>query len=117
MSLNMSGTQEPVTTVTNDCPPTPSREDRNGRVSTTPTHARCATSFDECCTRTSHRLTPSRSVEQCHTADMSPDAVAKSRCNKPECSYAVLIGIAMRAAQAASYGHRLPVIEIYRFIE
>ena len=32
-------------------------------------------------------------------------------------AYAVLIGIAMRAAQAANYGHRLPVMEIYRFIE
>ena len=41
----------------------------------------------------------------------------QSRCRKPECSYAVLIGIAMRAAQSAGYGPRLPVIEIYRFIE
>ena len=49
--------------------------------------------------------------------DMSPSAVAESRSKKPECSYAVLIGIAMRAAQAANYGHRLPVMEIYRFIE
>jgi hypothetical protein len=41
----------------------------------------------------------------------------QSRCRKPECSYAVLIGIAMHAAQSAGYGPRLPVIEIYRFIE
>ena len=62
-----------------------------------------------------HRL--SRSAEYGHVLDMSPSAVAESRNRKPECSYAVLIGIAMRAAQAANYGHRLPVIEIYRFIE
>lgn len=47
----------------------------------------------------------------------SPCALAESRSKKPECSYAVLIGIAMRAAQAANHGDRLPVIEIYRFIE
>ena len=52
-----------------------------------------------------------------HIPDMSPSAVAESRSKKPDCSYAVLIGIAMRAAQAANYGHQLPVIEIYRFIE
>ena len=49
--------------------------------------------------------------------DVSPSAVAESRSRKPECSYAVLIGIAMRAAQAANFGNRLPVIDIYRFIE
>lgn len=55
----------------------------------------------------------------CHRyiPDMSPSAVAESRGKKPDCSYAVLIGVAMRAAQAANYGHQLPVIEIYRFIE
>lgn len=39
------------------------------------------------------------------------------RDRKPDCSYAVLIGIAMRAARAANCGERLPVIDIYRFIE
>jgi len=39
------------------------------------------------------------------------------RDRKPDCSYAVLIGIAMRAARAANFGERLPVIDIYRFIE
>lgn len=48
---------------------------------------------------------------------MSPCALAESRSKKPECSYAVLIGIALRAARAANHGDRLPVIEIYRFVE
>ena len=111
----MSDINKPATT--NNCTSTPCREQQKHNIlPTTPTRERS----DERYTRASHRLTPSRSgsVEhQFRAADMSPDAVAKSRCNKPECSYAVLIGIAMRAAQAANYGHRLPVIEIYRFIE
>ena len=38
-------------------------------------------------------------------------------CRKPECSYAVLIGVAMRSARAAGHSQRLPVIEIYHYIE
>ena len=72
---------------------------------------------ESACSVAAHGTTP-RSAESRHVLyDMTPSAVAESRSRKPECSYAVLIGIAMRAAQAANYGQRLPVIEIYRFIE
>ena len=52
-----------------------------------------------------------------NSAPFRGEAIDQPCCRKPDCSYAVLIGIAMRAAQSAGHGPRLPVIEIYRFIE
>ena len=57
----------------------------------------------------------SSSTTQKRTA-LGPGAIAELRSRKPDCSYGVLIGLALRAAQSVNYGDRLPVVEIYRFI-
>ena len=100
----------------NDHPSTPPIEERNGSLFNSTTRV---PSSDSALARTAaSKQTSTYSAEyHRHVPDMSPDDVAKLRCNKPECSYAVLIGLAMRAAQATNHGQRLPVIEIYRFIE
>ena len=57
---------------------------------------------------------PNAQSQVCYGPNFVHESVSIS---KPECSYAVLIGIAIRAAEAANNGCQLPVLKIYYFIK